>query len=149
DASSGAIARYQRLHAAGQLPLRIAISHSVDGAGKLDSVQEAIREVAKHPLHSNDPRLKIVGIKTYLDGGMLTGSAYMREPWGVSAIYSIRDPKYRGLLYIPPEQLAAIVKTTVKSNLQFTAHSVGDGAVHALLDAYAEVNKTTPVRATR
>jgi len=33
--------------------------------------------------------------------------------------------------------------------LQFTAHSVGDGAVHALLDAYAEVDQETPVRPTR
>ena len=42
-----------------------------------------------------------------------------------------------------------IVRATVESGLQFTAHSVGDGAVHALLDAYEEVNKTTPVAPTR
>ncbi len=29
---------------------------------------------------------------TYMDGGMLTGSAYMRKPWGVSEVYSITDP---------------------------------------------------------
>ncbi len=33
--------------------------------------------------------------------------------------------------------------------MQFTAHSVGDGAVHTLLAAYEEANKTTPVRPTR
>src|SRR5262249_13881230 len=38
---------------------------------------------------------------------------------------------------------------TITSGLQFTAHTVGDGAVHALLDAYEEVNKTVPVAATR
>ena len=38
---------------------------------------------------------------------------------------------------------------TVESGLQFTAHSVGDGAVHALLDAYEEVNKEKPVAPTR
>jgi predicted amidohydrolase YtcJ len=37
----------------------------------------------------------------------------------------------------------------VEAGLQFTAHSVGDGAVHALLDAYAEVNRELPVRRTR
>jgi hypothetical protein len=36
--------------------------------------------------------LRLIGIKTFLDGGMLTGSAYMLEPWGVSKIYSITDP---------------------------------------------------------
>jgi predicted amidohydrolase YtcJ len=80
---------------------------------------------------------------------MLTGSAYMREPWGTSAIYSIDDPSYRGVLFIPPERLLPIVRATVDSGLEFTAHSVGDGAVQALLDAYEEVNKTVPVAPTR
>ena len=88
------------------------------------------------------PRLRIVGIKTYLDGGMLTGSAYMREPWGVSKIYSIDDPSYRGVLFIPRERLVPIVQTRPsQSGLQFTAHTVGDGAVHTLLDAYEEVEQ--------
>jgi predicted amidohydrolase YtcJ len=33
--------------------------------------------------------------------------------------------------------------------LQFTAHSVGDGAVHALLDVYDEVNKEMSIASTR
>jgi hypothetical protein len=85
----------------------------------------------------------------FLDGGMLTGSAYMREPWGISKIYSIDDPSYRGVLFIPQERLVPMVRAAVESGLQFTAHSVGDGAVHALLDAYEEVNKTTPIASTR
>jgi predicted amidohydrolase YtcJ len=80
---------------------------------------------------------------------MLTGSAYMRQPWGVSKIYAIDDPNYRGLLFIPRDKLVALVESAVESGLQFTAHSVGDGAVHALLDAYEEVNRKTPVRPTR
>jgi predicted amidohydrolase YtcJ len=42
-----------------------------------------------------------------------------------------------------------MVRAVVESGLQFTAHSVGDAAVHALLEAYAEVDKQTPVRKTR
>jgi predicted amidohydrolase YtcJ len=80
---------------------------------------------------------------------MLTGSAYMRQPWGVSEIYSIRDPNYRGVLFIPLTRLVPMVRTAVECGLQFTAHSVGDGAVHALLEAYAEVDKELPVRKTR
>ena len=91
----------------------------------------------------------MIGTKSFLDGGMLTGSAYMRVPWGVSEIYSIRDPDYRGVLFIEPDKLKTIVQTAVEEKLQFTAHSVGDGAIHNLLDAYAEVNKTLPVRDTR
>ena len=80
---------------------------------------------------------------------MLTGSAYMRQPWGLSDIYLIRDPEYRGVRMIEPERLNEAVKIAVDNGLQFTAHSVGDGAVHTLLDAYEEANKTTPVRPTR
>jgi hypothetical protein len=85
----------------------------------------------------------------FLDGGMLTGSAYMREPWGISDIYSIKDPNYRGVLFIPKDRLIPMVRACVQSGLQFTAHSVGDGAVHTLLEAYDEVNKETPVRNVR
>jgi predicted amidohydrolase YtcJ len=149
DSSSGAIADYQALHEEGNLSVRMMISHGVDAQSKLEAVQEAIKKVAAHPLRKQDSRLRIIGIKCYLDGGMLTGSAYMREPWGLSKIYSITDPRYRGVLFIEPEKLLPIVRTTVESGLQFTAHSVGDGAVTNLVDAYEEVNKTTPVRDTR
>ena len=44
---------------------------------------------------------------------MLTGSAYLREPWGVSAIYGITDPDYRGVRFIPRERLVAMVRTAV------------------------------------
>jgi predicted amidohydrolase YtcJ len=80
---------------------------------------------------------------------MLTGSAYMREPWGVSKVYSIEDPRYRGMLFIDPDQLYGIARAALENGFQFTAHSVGDGAVHALLDAYERVNKDLPVRELR
>jgi predicted amidohydrolase YtcJ len=149
DAYPPAIERYERLHASGSLPIRVAISHHIETTGDLDKVREEIRKVANHPLRRGGPRLKIIGIKTYLDGGMLTGSAYMREPWGVSKIYAIDDPAYKGVLFIPPERLKAIVRETVAAGLQFTAHSVGDGAVHNLIDAYDEINKTLQVAPTR
>jgi predicted amidohydrolase YtcJ len=80
---------------------------------------------------------------------MLTGSAYLREPWGVSKIYAITDPAYRGVLFIPKERLLPMVRTAIQSGLQFTAHSVGDGAVQNLLDAYEEVSHEMPIRQTR
>jgi predicted amidohydrolase YtcJ len=149
DADGPAVDRYSRLHEAGALTVRLGISRHVETLGPLEPILNEIRKVAEHPLRRGGPRLRIVGIKTYLDGGMLTGSAYMREPWGVSRIYSIDDPNYRGVLFIPRDRLVPIVRATVESGLQFTAHSVGDGAVHALLDAYEEVNRKTPVAPTR
>jgi predicted amidohydrolase YtcJ len=149
NAGDPAVGLYQRLHQADELPVRVAISYGVGGAGPIDKIREAIGRVALHPLRQGSTRLRIVGVKTFLDGGMLTGSAYLRQPWGKSAIYSITDPTYRGVLNIPPDRLLPMVSAAVESGLQFTAHSVGDGAVHHLLEAYAQVDKKTPIRATR
>jgi predicted amidohydrolase YtcJ len=149
NASPEGVDQYRRLHAAGKLPLRVRVSHHVENSGKTSDIVAAIERVAADPLCRGDDRLRIIGVKTFLDGGMLTGSAFMSRPWGVSRIYSIDDPGYRGLLYIPHETLVPMVRAAVQSGLQFTAHSVGDGAVQALLDAYEEVNRSLPIAATR
>lgn len=149
NSSPGAIGQYVELKANKRLSVRMRLSHAVDAGGRLAAVQGQIREIARHPLRQRDPLLQIIGIKCFLDGGMLTGSAYMRQPWGVSEIYLIHDSQYRGVLKIEPEKLTDIVKTTVEAGLQFTAHSVGDGAVHTLLAAYEEANQSIPVRTTR
>lgn len=149
NASGGAMTSYQELLKDGKLTVRVAASRSVGNSGPAEKLAESIRNIANEPLCKGTPMLRIIGIKCFLDGGMLTGSAYMREPWGVSSIYSISDPAYRGLLYIQPETLVPMVRAAVESNLQFTAHSVGDGAVHTLLAAYEEVNKSTPVAPSR
>src|SRR5262249_46157133 len=128
---------------------RVFVNYSVDAQAPLDSIADRIRKAAENPLHKYDNMLWLRGIKCYLDGGMLTGSAYMQKPWGVSRIYSIADPEYRGLLYIQPDKLRAIAKLALENDLQMTAHSVGDGAVQALVDAYASINDELPVRERR
>jgi predicted amidohydrolase YtcJ len=149
SATPASLDRYKKMRDAGELPVRIAASYHVDHIGTLESIQNRIRAAAKHPLRAPDPMLHVIGIKMFLDGGMLTGSAYMRQPWGVSTTYGITDPNYRGVLFIPRQRLLPIVRTTIESGLQFTAHSVGDGAVHTLLDVYDEINQTTPVAPVR
>jgi predicted amidohydrolase YtcJ len=149
NASPEALDLYARLHRAGRLKVRIAASHALDGGAEIGAALETLKRVAQHPLRRGDARLRIVGVKTFLDGGMLTGSAYMREPWGPSAIYGIRDPEYRGVRFISQEKLVVLARAAAESGLQFTAHAVGDGAVHALLDAYDEVHRALPIAATR
>lgn len=151
NASLGVIESYARLRDAGQLTVRVSASQGVGSLGELAKIQDSIRAVAKHKLHTeNDDWVRIIGIKMFLDGGMLTGSAYMREPWGLSEIYSITDPQYRGVLFIPKDRLKPMVRTAVESGLQFTAHSVGDGAVHTLLEVYDELAKEgLPIHQTR
>ncbi len=149
DASEEEIQQYRELHREGKLKLRVSLSQHIETIGPMEDIERNIRRVAGDPLVKGGDWLKIIGIKTYLDGGMLTGSAYMLVPWGVSKIYSITDPQYRGVLFIPRERLLPIVKTTLESGIQFTAHTVGDGAVHTLLDVYEELNKTRPIKQNR
>ncbi len=149
DASDSDIARYFQLHQSGQLTVRTAISRGIDPGPKLEVIREEIRQIAQHPLRQGDPMLRIIGVKTYQDGGMLTGSAYMLEPWGLSKIYSITDPRYRGVLFIPKEKLLEIARATIENGLQFTAHTVGDGAVTNLVDIYEELSHQMPIRETR
>ena len=152
NADPDAVARYTKMRDAGDLTVRLSVSESVATIGSLEDIRKRIRGVANGPLRKDDPMLRVIGIKTFLDGGMLTGSAYMLEPWGVSRIYSITDPAYRGVLLIPPDRLLPIAKAAAENGLQFTAHSVGDGAVRTLLDAYAKIDKELPpgaLKATR
>ena len=151
NASIGSIEQYRKLRDAGELTVRVSCSQGVGSLGKLEAITDNIRAVAKSPLHlQRDDWLHIIGIKMFLDGGMLTGSAYMRQPWGVSQIYAITDPEYRGVRFIPKDRLVPMVRAAVESGLQFTAHSVGDGAVHGLLEVYEELAKEgLPIRQTR
>jgi predicted amidohydrolase YtcJ len=149
DAGDEAVALHKTLRDRGELMCRIFLNLSIDAQAPLETIEARIKKAAADPLHQYDNRLWLRGIKCYLDGGMLTGSAYMQQPWGVSRIYSITDPEYRGLRFIEPEKLQAIARLALENDLQMTAHSVGDGAVQALIDAYAAINADLPLRDRR
>ena len=139
----------QSLKDRGELTCRVRLTYFIDAQMPWDRIEAEVRHAAGHPLHRRDPMLWLYGIKIYLDGGMLTGSAYMREPWGVSKIYSIVDPQYRGLLYIEPQRLFRIARLVLGSGLQLTAHCVGDAAVEAMVNAYEQVDRELPVHTLR
>ena len=150
DAAPDQIPVYRALRDSGRSNMRVALSYHISSEGDLATIQQNIRRVAEEPLFKQkDPLLRIIGVKAYLDGGMLTGSAYLREPWGVSQMYGITDPRYRGMLFIPKDRLREMARAAVEQGLQFTAHSVGDGAVHTLLEVYEELARELPLRRTR
>jgi predicted amidohydrolase YtcJ len=140
---------YRLLKESGELTCRVFVAYDVDAQMPLERITARISSAAASPLHRYNNMLWLRGIKTFLDGGMLTGSAFMLEPWGVSKVYSIDDPTYRGMRYIEPGKLFQIARFALKNDLQFTAHSVGDGAVQTLIDAYAEINREFPLRSAR
>jgi predicted amidohydrolase YtcJ len=125
------------------------MSHTFSTAGAMESILQAIDQIAAHPLRRDNGWVHLIGTKVWLDGGMLTGSAYMLEPWGTSEIYGITDPTYRGVLNIPADRLYQMVERVAKHGMQFTAHVQGDAAVTTLVDAYERLNATIPVRPLR
>lgn len=151
DSSFKQIELYQKLLQKGELTVRMRPSPGIPSMSLWPACEKAIEEVVAHPLTQPDPMLQIIGTKVYLDGGMLTGSAWMIDPWGVSEAYGISDPQYRGVQKITPERLKQLVAKVTGAGLQFTAHSVGDAAVRLLIDTYEQLDAEQPgiIRAAR
>ena len=148
-ANPESIRRYEKLRSDGALTVRVALSQTFPTVGSMESIREAIDQIAAHPLRKADPWLRLLGTKAWIDGGMLTGSAYMSKPWGRNENYGIRDDEYRGVLNIPQDRLVEMVRRVAKHGMQFTAHAQGDAAGATLLDAYETVNREVPLRELR
>jgi len=141
--------QYLKLRERGELTVRVALSQTFPTVGSMESILAAIDQIAASPLRREDPWVHLIGTKIWLDGGMLTGSSYMLQPWGKNENYGIRDDTYRGVLNVPPDRLLEMVRRVAKHGMQFTAHAVGDAAGATLLDAYEQVNREIPVRPLR
>lgn len=149
DSSLKMVALYEKMLGKGDLSVRMRVSPGIPTMSLWPACEKAIEEVVQHPRAQPDAMLQIIGTKVYLDGGMLTGSAWMLEPWGISEAYGISDPQYRGVQKITPERLEQLVEKVTAAGLQFTAHSVGDAAVKLLIDTYEKVNPRHSIRAAR
>lgn len=151
DSSLSQCELYQKMLVKGELTVRMRPSPGIPSMSLWPACEKAIDEVIQHPLTKEDPMLQIIGTKVYLDGGMLTGSSWMLDPWGISEAYGITDPQYRGVQKIPADRLKQLVEKVTAAGLQFTAHSVGDAAVQLLIDTYEAVDAQHPgsVRSAR
>ena len=148
-ASASSARQYVKLQEAGDLTVRVAMSQTFPTVGSMESILQAIDQIGASPYRREDPWLRLIGTKIWLDGGMLTGSAYMLQPWGRSESYGIRDDTYRGVLNVPPDRLLQMVRRVAGHGMQFTAHAQGDGAGAVLLEAYEQVNRERPIRELR
>ena len=127
------------------LSCRIAVMHSVNRDLPTPEIRKHIDKITKSGYSRTDNGVWLQGLKFYVDGGMLTGSAAMIEPYGVSKVYGINDPEYKGVLFVTPEKTVEIARAILDFGLQPSAHTVGDLGVKTLVDAYAVVNKSYPV----
>jgi predicted amidohydrolase YtcJ len=97
-----------------------------------------------------DEWFRVGPIKVVADGGILIGTAYLREPYGDhTEIYGYDEPGYRGVLSVPRDNLIEMARVANRLGWQMTAHTTGGGATDALLDAYEAANRDQPIAPRR
>jgi predicted amidohydrolase YtcJ len=137
-----------------KLTVRVNVARSLDPSGTREEVVRRLEELPGSdkrggPTGSGDEWVRIGPIKLFMDGGMLSGTAYMREPWPRGEAFQIYDDSYRGLLFMQPDQVHMVVEEAARRGWQVTAHTAGEGAMDVLLDAYDLVNRQTPIKERR
>jgi predicted amidohydrolase YtcJ len=158
EASVPALNLYRSLRDRGELTVRVSATRVLSPPfGDRSTIVTKLNELAGYqvpgepngPTGVGDHWVRIGPLKVYLDGGMLNGTAYMREPWGVGDTYQITEPDYRGLLFIKPEVLAAIAEEAARRGWQMTAHCAGEAGMDVLLTAYAQADRAVGIRHRR
>jgi predicted amidohydrolase YtcJ len=82
-----------------------------------------------------DTRLRMVGVKLYLDGALGSRGAWLKQPY--------RDaPGQRGLPLVNDTVLRNLMSRAAMNNFQIAVHAIGDEANAALLGAIEELADT-------
>jgi predicted amidohydrolase YtcJ len=141
---------YQKLKAAGRLPIRAVLTWRPDASQPTAALQHQI-EAANFHTNVGDSWLKFGTFKLTLDGGMTIGTAYQRAPYGAfgKQLYGKTNPDDRGQLFIAPEKLVAVMRTARNRGWQLTTHDQGGAAVDNFLDALEALDREKPIGPTR
>ncbi len=87
-----------------------------------------------------DRKLRLAGVKAFLDGSIGARTAALTEPYA-------DDPGNTGMLLFDQEELDRIVEGAEATGLQLSFHAIGDRAVEAALDAFeAGAEEGNPLR---
>jgi predicted amidohydrolase YtcJ len=84
---------------------------------------------------------RVAGIKLFSDGVIDTGTAWLHEPDTCGAGRAGFWPDW--------DRYRAVIRRYDEAGLQLATHAVGDGAVSAVLDAYADLPPAAPERPRR
>lgn len=136
---------YQTLRRRGELAVRTSVTWVVSLSGSPAQVRERISAI---PLVTGwgDDWVRVGSLKAFLDGGILTGTAYLRRPYGQhTEIYGYKDEHYRGELNAPSGNISEMARAANEMGWQMTAHVTGGGAMDALLDVYESADRDRSV----
>jgi predicted amidohydrolase YtcJ len=136
---------YEALRRADRLRLRATVTIRLPSADDPAAVERFIQGLPFR-FGAGDEWLKVGPLKIFVDGGILIGTSFMREPYGLGAreLYAIDDPKYRGFLTLTPAQIASAFAIGHRLGWQMVAHVTGDAGVDVVLDAIEAAQKAQP-----
>ncbi|MGE0131771.1 MAG: amidohydrolase [Blastocatellales bacterium] len=140
---------YQELQRRGEMTVRSFVTYRISGQG---TPQQARAEVERLPFVTGwgDDWLRVGSLKIVMDGGILIGTAYLREPYGEHTdVYGYHDTDYRGVLAVPRENVMEIARAANELGWQMTAHVTGGGSLDVLLDAYEAADREHSIRDRR
>ncbi|MEW9677808.1 amidohydrolase [Lentibacillus sp. L22] len=87
-------------------------------------------------------KLKISGLKQFIDGVVTSHTAYMLDPY-------VDKPETKGNTALPKEVIRRRALQADKEGFQIRFHAIGDGAVSFGLDVFEEAQKINGVRDSR
>ncbi len=128
--------------------MRVVVTLGQRSNGTLDGMEKWLKGLP-FKFADGDEWLRIGPIKFFVDGGVLYGTAYLIEPWGLQPLFGITDPKYRGVLSLPKDKIENVIRAGHKLGWQMCSHVTGDGGVDVVLDALEAVHKDNPINERR
>jgi predicted amidohydrolase YtcJ len=136
---------YEELRRADHLRVRATVTIRIPHADDAAAVEQFIRGLTFRP-GGGDQWLKVGPLKIVVDGGILIGTSFMREPYGLSArrLYAVDDPRYRGFLSLTPQQITSAIAIGHRLGWQMVAHVTGDAGVDVVLNAIEAAQKEQP-----
>lgn len=132
---------YQALWQRGELTMRSVLMPLSDSSLPLQQNLDRITQ-AGMATGFGDARLKLGGVKLFLDGGASLGTALMREPY----------PDERcncGIQVTPTDSFRQIAWACARQGWSLGVHVVGGKAIDIALEIFAEIDKEIPLRPLR
>ena len=125
---------FRRARDAGRLRIRVVSQVPLSDWAKL---RDEVRANGR-----GDDRLRIGGLKGFVDGSLGSHTAAMLAPFTDS-------PKDSGFFVTPPDSLYAWTKAADAAGLQVMVHAIGDRAIRTQLDIFERVARENGTRDRR
>lgn len=129
----------------GELSVRLTFTKVVG------SKETAIDEMARFENIIDMPYKwgRLAFMKILIDGGILTGTSYMRRPYQDTLGMFGMEEGFRGIANHDTESVMGFIDAAYKSGYQMTAHCIGDGALDILLNGYQRYQDMEDIRDRR